>query len=135
MTSIYNAMNSSVSKLVLVLATYSVLLAQSPQKVSFVTVEDDSDLITIIESETSDPFSKEAKISFKLDDSVQVRVQITTILGEPVRELLSAELDTGMHILTWDGKDDNGRPITSGVFTCEIQAKKTRRSATLALLY
>jgi len=108
--------------------------AQSDLQLNVVSVKDDSDLVTIFKADVVDPFCKEAQICFKLKDSVHVSVRIITPQGEVIRNLMSADLDSGMHKLTWDGKDDNGKVTESGVFIYEIQARQMTRSALLAML-
>lgn len=112
----------------------TLVVAQPNQQLSYVTVTDDSDLVTILKADVADPFSKEAKICFALKESVNVTIRIVTPLGDTVRELLSSELPAGRHFITWDGKDDSGAVASSGVFMYEIHAKQTTRSAMLALL-
>lgn len=126
---------SSIMRIGLVILLLSTLVtAQSNHTLTMVTVDDDSDLVTIVNADVADPFSKETKICFKLGDRVSVTVKIVTPLGETIRELLSAELPAGSHTLTWDGKDDNGAIASSGVFMYEIHAEQVTRSAMLALL-
>jgi flagellar hook assembly protein FlgD len=117
-----------------ILLLSSVILAQPVQQSALVTVDDDSDLVTILKADVADPFRNEAKICFKLGDTVHVSVKIVTPQGETIRELLSAELADGQHTLSWDGKDDNGEITSSGVFVYEIHARQVKRSAMLALL-
>ncbi|MBN1466684.1 hypothetical protein JXA02_13090 [candidate division KSB1 bacterium] len=110
-------------------------MAQPDKSLGFVAVHDDSDLVALIPDDTNDPFSKEARIRFQLRDSVHVTVKIMTLQGEKVCELLSQVLSAGMHTIIWDGRCDDGRPATSGVFMYEVQAERSTRSATVAMLY
>ena len=95
--------------LLIVLFFSSFPMAQSSQSIDLVAVDGDSDLITIIKSDTNDPFRKEAMIRFRLRDSVHVSVTIRTIHGETVRELISKELKAGTHSIAWDCRCDDGR--------------------------
>ena len=38
------------------------------------------------------------------------------------RPLLSTVLDAGNHSVTWDGRDDHGRELATGVYTYRLQA-------------
>lgn len=126
---------SSIMRIGLLILLLSTLVtAQSNHTLTMVTVDEDSDLVTIVNADVADPFSQEAKICFKLGDTVSVTVKIVTPQGETIRELLSAELPAGSHTLTWDGKDDTGAIASSGVFMYEIHAEQVTRSAMLALL-
>jgi flagellar hook assembly protein FlgD len=124
-----------IGTLVTILLQWNIVTAQSRQHTNMITVENDSELVTLLSPETVDPFSKEAQIRFQLKETVHVDVRITTVNGKTVRQLLSAELADGIHSITWDGKDENAQPARSGVFVYEIQTQQITRSATLALLY
>ena len=126
---------SNIMRIGFILLLFStMILAQPAQQSALVTVDDDSDLVTILKADVADPFSKEAKICFRLKDTVNVSVKIVTPQGETIRELLVAELSAGKHTLAWDGKDDIGDMTSSGVFVYEIHARQVKRSAMLALL-
>jgi hypothetical protein len=45
-----------------------------------------------------------------------VRIEIYNIRGQLVRELLNAELTSGVYNVVWDGTDDDGRDVGSGVY-------------------
>ena len=120
--------------LLIVLFFCSFPMAQSSQSIDLVLVDGDSDLVTILNADNTNPFRKEAKICFKLRDSVHVRVTIRTMQGETVRQLLSKELEAGVHSIIWDGRGGDGHPTTSGVFMYEIKTARITRSAPLAML-
>lgn len=119
---------------VIILLQCSILIAQPAQCIDLVTVDDDSELVTILPSDTDDPFGKDAKIRFKLNDSVKVHIRIVTPMGATIRDLVDQDLHTGIHTFTWDGKDDHGQQLSSGVFMCEIRTEHVTRSTMLAVL-
>ena len=112
----------------------SILRAQPTNDSSLVSVDTDSDLVTLLKSDENDPFDKEAKIHFRLANTAKVRILITTPLGHTIRELVSNELTPGIHTFVWDGKDDDGNPTKSGVFLYKVETEKIVRSDMLALL-
>jgi flagellar hook assembly protein FlgD len=119
---------------IIILLQCSILIAQSSQSIDLVTVDDDSELVTILPSDADDPFGKEAKIRFRLNDSVKVHIRIVTPMGATIRHLADQELNAGIHTLTWDGTDDRGQQLSSGVFMCEIRTEHITRSTMLAVL-
>ncbi|MFC1525326.1 FlgD immunoglobulin-like domain containing protein [Candidatus Latescibacterota bacterium] len=46
----------------------------------------------------------------------RVRVEIHNLVGQQVRVLLDGALSPGRHEITWDGQDDVGRPVSSGLY-------------------
>ncbi|MBN1479621.1 hypothetical protein JXA70_05065 [candidate division KSB1 bacterium] len=121
--------------LIVVFFQLNALLAQPAQRISLVSGDSDSDHITLLAAESNDPFSREAQIRFHLADSAYVEVCIATFTGETIRHLLASDLKAGIHSLTWDGKDNDGQPVGSGVFIYKIQTSHVTRFATLAYLY
>jgi len=62
------------------------------------------------------PSRGESTIELALPAMQSVRVAILDLGGRQVREVFSAPLTQGEHVLTWDGLDDAGRVAGAGVF-------------------
>jgi len=80
------------------------------------------------------PFNPMTRIQFTLPRARQVRLGIFTPSGRLVTDLLAAPLGAGSHAVTWDGRDDRGRPVSSGVYVCSLAAGDFRRTARLVLI-
>jgi len=68
------------------------------------------------------PFNPATTIEFELANSSLVQIKIYDILGREIRELVNNKLTAGRYTLLWDGRNDNGISVGSGVFIYEIQA-------------
>jgi len=55
-------------------------------------------------------------------------------LGQKVRTLLAKKIQAGYHSVRWDGKDDNGLAVVSGVYLYSIRAKDFRDVKKMVLL-
>ncbi len=62
------------------------------------------------------PFNSSTTIRFDVPQATQVRLEIYNILGQRVRQLLNNRLPAGSYRLIWDGKDELGRTVSSGVY-------------------
>lgn len=62
------------------------------------------------------PFNPETKISFNLAKKSKVCISIYNIKGQKVRRLLDQEYEPGSHSIVFDGKDDQGQGIASGIY-------------------
>jgi len=62
------------------------------------------------------PFNAGTTIQWGLEASGQVDLVIFDILGRHVRKLVDAELPAGFHTINWDGTDDEGAAMASGVY-------------------
>lgn len=67
------------------------------------------------------PFNPDVKIAFSLGGSTSVKVEIFNIKGQKVKSLLHERLSSGQHSLAWDGKDDAGKNVSSGVYFTRVQ--------------
>ena len=59
--------------------------------------------------------------AFDLPRQSKVSLQIFDITGAKVADLLDAILETGHHSIIWNGKDDAGQPLASGVYFYRIR--------------
>ena len=66
------------------------------------------------------PFNPNTNIRFDLPTSAKVSLKIFNIKGELVRTLVQSQLNAGSHIFQWDGKDDIGQSLASGVYFYKI---------------
>jgi hypothetical protein len=62
------------------------------------------------------PFNPSTKIHFDLPRAGRVDVEIYDVGGRLVRSLEGGRLDAGAHEVAWNGKDQNGAAIGSGVY-------------------
>jgi immune inhibitor A len=62
------------------------------------------------------PFNPSTTVQFQSTESGPASVMIYDILGRRVRTLYSGYADPGAHQIEWDGDDDSGRQLASGVY-------------------
>jgi hypothetical protein len=83
------------------------------------------------------PFNPSTTIRFEIpngDGSVRVALAIYDVEGRKVRELVSGNRPGGTHYAEWDGKDETGRPVSSGVYFCVLRAGAETLTRKMALL-
>ncbi len=72
------------------------------------------------------PFNPKTKISFAIPDTgsaeVDTELKIYTLSGRSLRSLIHEALAPGTHEVSWDGRDDHGRRVSSGVYFYRIVA-------------
>ena len=66
------------------------------------------------------PFNSKTNIVFFNSAVARVRVSIFNITGSEVKTLINQELDKGIHRLQWDGTNNFGEKVTSGIYICRI---------------
>lgn len=68
------------------------------------------------------PFNPTTSIRFGLPESGRAIISVYSITGRKVKTLLDEQLSAGYHQLLWDGTDQNGNKVTSGVYLYHISA-------------
>jgi hypothetical protein len=81
------------------------------------------------------PFSGPTRMRWSLDRASQVELSIVDISGRRVRHLVSGMYSAGTHDFAWDGRDDDGRSLSSGAYFCAGTIDGKRTSQRLFLLH
>ena len=80
------------------------------------------------------PFNTETMISFALPHSSDVKIEIFNILGQKVRDLVDEEVSAGYKQVVWDGRDNAGKPVASGVYLYQLKAGSFKEAKRMILL-
>jgi immune inhibitor A len=75
------------------------------------------------------PFNPSTRIEFTLPLQSQVTISVYNILGQQVSVLAEGKWEAGHHTLTWNGGDDVGGQLASGVYFYRMEAIPTQTSA------
>ncbi len=75
-----------------------------------------------LEQNYPNPFNPTTQIKFNLPKQSEVSLKIYDMLGREVASLVNGEMNAGTHLLTWDGKDNSGNLVASGVYFYRITA-------------
>ncbi|HRQ68460.1 MAG TPA: FlgD immunoglobulin-like domain containing protein, partial [Candidatus Syntrophosphaera sp.] len=62
------------------------------------------------------PFNPETTISFSLPSSGAANLAVYNLKGQKVKSLVSQILTAGDHSVVWDGRDEQGLPVASGIY-------------------
>lgn len=73
-----------------------------------------------LEQNYPNPFNGKTKIDFAVQESGFVILDIFNVNGQVVKNLLSAELNSGKHFVSWDGRDEKGGLVPSGIYLCKL---------------
>jgi hypothetical protein len=80
------------------------------------------------------PFNPATNVGFGIADRGFTEVKIYDILGREVKTLLKRKLPAGDYQLSWDGTDNDGKPVKSGLFIYRIQSGMEQRSGKVVLV-
>jgi len=62
------------------------------------------------------PFSHKTTIRYTLAKEGKTIIEILDISGRRIRELLSTREKPGRYLITWDGRNNSGRKVASGIY-------------------
>jgi hypothetical protein len=80
------------------------------------------------------PFNPTTTIAFTLPVSGMAKLSVYNVLGQEIRTLLSGNLAAGNHSVVWNGIDDSGRAVTSGVYFYRLESGPMQMTKKLMLL-
>ncbi|MFZ5517961.1 MAG: FG-GAP-like repeat-containing protein [Candidatus Zhuqueibacterota bacterium] len=73
------------------------------------------------------PFNPTTQIRVHTAAPLPVTIRIFDVTGRLVKTLADgATLNQGMHEINWNGNDDAGRPVSSGLYFCQIESRGQR---------
>jgi hypothetical protein len=68
------------------------------------------------------PFNPITHIQFNLSHSSQVRIDVFNLSGQLIRSLCNTELPAGAYSVSWDGLDQSGRQVGSGMYFYQMSS-------------
>ncbi|MCD4773405.1 MAG: right-handed parallel beta-helix repeat-containing protein [Bacteroidales bacterium] len=74
------------------------------------------------------PFSRSTFIDYQLPIFAKVNLKIYDITGQEIRTLVNKKQAEGKHSVVWDGKDDTGKLVGSGIYFCKLKSKTHNKS-------
>ena len=79
------------------------------------------------------PFNPATTIPYELEKDGPVRLSVFDVHGRLVRELLDGVAVGGQHWVTWNGTDQDGRAVASGVYLYQIDADGKQEARRMVL--
>ncbi|HET6463070.1 MAG TPA: FlgD immunoglobulin-like domain containing protein, partial [Candidatus Krumholzibacteria bacterium] len=80
------------------------------------------------------PFNPQTTIAYDLPSASRVRLLVVDVSGKLVRTLVNETQSSGSRSVIWNGRDDNGNAVSSGVYFYVLDAGKERLTRKLVLL-
>jgi len=68
------------------------------------------------------PFNPETRIYFEIPQAHDVTIAIYNMLGQKIRTLVKEKFNAGSHVVNWDGKNDRGLQVPTGMYIYRIMA-------------
>jgi len=80
------------------------------------------------------PFNSQTNIQFEIPIHSKIRVEIFNILGQKVRTLLNDQKLPGYYSINWNGENDFGEAVNSGIYLLKLSSEKYTSAKKMVLL-
>ena len=97
-----------------------VILGDSPPTPSFTPLPGTGSRIALA-APSPNPFTYGTEFSFRLPQAGPVRLQVFDLRGRLVRTLVDSRLNTGPHLIRWNGRDGTGQRAAAGIYLVRLE--------------
>ncbi|MCL2064575.1 MAG: T9SS type A sorting domain-containing protein [Candidatus Cloacimonetes bacterium] len=80
------------------------------------------------------PFNPNTRIYFELHQASPVLLEVFNVRGQVIKTLVQQTLDSGMHFVDWNGVDENGQNVSSGIYFYRLQAGESVDTKRMVLM-
>lgn len=80
------------------------------------------------------PFNASTTISYRLNRKTSVELKIFSILGKEIKTILNDVQPSGEYKILWDGSDNNGNNVSSGIYFARLTTPNLSNTKKLLLL-
>jgi hypothetical protein len=91
-------------------------------------------VVTALDGNYPNPFNPTTEIRFSLVAAADVKIDVFNIKGEKVKTLVDDHLDAAFHTITWNGTDDQGRTVGSGIYFYRMRTGKFTSTKKMILM-
>ena len=91
-------------------------------------------LVNSLHQNHPNPFNPNTTISFNLRERGHASLAVYDVAGRLVRVLIDGVKEAGPHDVNWDGKDNTGRGVASGVYFYRLEAGSFTETKKMVLL-
>ncbi len=119
----FTSSSSSVSLSPVTLSVGSVDLALSPATITSVSAPAALTPSSFaLRQNYPNPFNPSTRIVYAVPNAAFVSLKVYNILGQVVATLVEGGVDQGQHQVVWDGRDDAGKAVASGMYFYRLSA-------------
>ena len=76
----------------------------------------------VLEQNDPNPFSGRTRLDFSIPNASETKLMIYDVGGALIRTLIDTRMESGSHSVEWDGCDDSGKPVDSGIYLYKLYA-------------
>jgi len=82
------------------------------------------------------PFNPSTTISFNISRELneQIEIAIYNLIGQKIKTLVSDQFPVGQHSVVWNGRDYNGKSVSSGIYFYKLKTDNYEKTKRMVLL-
>ncbi len=83
---------------------------------------------------TPNPFNHTTDVAYRVSSTAPVELHVYDAAGRLVKDLHDGPASPGPHIANWDGTDESGRRVASGVYFCRLVASGVTQTRKMVVI-
>jgi Ca-activated chloride channel family protein len=87
-----------------------------------------------LEQNYPNPFNSSTTMRYQVPESGSVRLEVFDLSGQKIKTLVNGLRAAGFHQLSWNGRNQNGEPVSSGVYLARLQAAQGHQVRKILLM-
>jgi len=80
------------------------------------------------------PFNPTTTIKYQLPEKANVKIVIYNMLGQAVRTVVDKSVETGYHVVKWDGLNETGSRVATGIYFYRMETEKFIKTQKMILM-
>jgi len=80
------------------------------------------------------PFNPSTTISFSIQNNSNIELSIYNIKGQKVKQLVRDQFSAGEQSVVWDGRDENSKSVSSGIYFFKLNAGDFEKTKKMILI-
>ena len=80
------------------------------------------------------PFNPNTVIKFEILEDSRIKLEVFNITGQKIKQLVDDDLRPGIYSVTWNGQDNNGQEVGSGIYFYRLSVDGRSVSRKMLLL-
>jgi uncharacterized membrane protein len=94
----------------------------------------DIPLVTELQGNYPNPFNPETTVRYAVKENGQISLKIFNIKGQLVKTLVNQEVKAGYHQILWNGQDNFGTDVASGIYMYRLETKTYNQTKKMMLM-
>ncbi len=97
-------------------------------------IRPDIPLVNALQGSYPNPFNPSTVVEYSIASDGHVNLSIYNVGGQLVRTLVDKDQKANRHSVQWDGRDNAGEAVASGIYFCRLVTNRYSRTIKMALV-